>query len=121
MFRIQAKNPQELSNAIYQLVGENLAYFDATKKPIDLLETPVQYQRERQGANEFLNVRDVMARGFADCEDLSAWMIAYFLFLKYKARPVLTQTGPHMYHVTLEVLERGEWVHMDPSRLKGMI
>lgn len=120
MFRIDAKNAQELCNAVYELVGENLAYFDTKKTAIDIMDYPIRYQRETRGMNEFLNVRDLMARGVGDCEDLAAALVAYFLFLGYQARPVLTQTGAHMYHVTLEVFERGEWVHIDPSRLKGM-
>ena len=120
MFTVHAKTPLELCNAIYTLVGENLAYFDAQKRAIDILETPVFYQREPRGENKFFNIRDLLARGYGDCEDLSAALIAYFLFLKYEARPVLRETAPHLYHVTVEVKEQGKWVQVDPSRIKGM-
>lgn len=120
MFKVNAKTPLQLCNAIYTLVGENLAYFDAQKRAIDILETPVFYKREPKGQNRFLNIRDLLDLGYGDCEDLAAALVSYFIFLKYEARPVLTQTGPHLYHVTVEVKEQGKWVQIDPSRIKGM-
>ena len=120
MFRVHANGPSQLAACVYKLIEENLSIFDSQKYAVDLLDTPIRYKREAPGQNEFLNIRDMIARGFGDCEDLAAALIAYYLFCGYKARPVLTQTGPRMWHVTLEVWDDNQWVQIDPSRMKGM-
>jgi len=88
--------------------------------PLDPLESAVRYRREPPGSNQFLNMRDLLARGFGDCEDLAAWQIAYFLHLGFTARPVIRPTGPRLFHVLCEVYLNGRWVEIDPSREKGM-
>lgn len=120
MFVVLAQNPQELAAAVYRLVEENLNIFDAQKHAIDVLDLPVRYRQETPGSNEFLNIKDLKARGYGDCEDLAAALVAYYLYCGYQARPVLRQTGPRLYHLTVDVFKRGLWYEIDPSRMKGM-
>jgi len=121
MFVVHAKSSKELGDAVYRLIVENLEIFDAQKHATDVLDFPeMVYRREKPGVNEFLNVRDLIARGYGDCEDLAAALVAYYLYCGYQARPALRQTGPRMYHVTADVFYRGEWYEIDPSKMKGM-
>ena len=119
-FTKRATTPQELCAAVWLLVDENLDYFSRIQKVIDPFETNVVYKLEPRALNEFLNVRDMMARGYGDCEDLAAWLIAYFLAIDIQARPVLVEQTSTYYHVIAEAFYDGKWVVIDPSKVKGM-
>lgn len=121
MFEMKAKTPQDLCVAVYRLIEENLNILeDENQTPMDPLESYVVYKREPVGSNKFLNMRDLLRQGYGDCEDLAAWLIAYYLYLGFTARPVARPTGPRLYHILLEVYLKGKWYEVDPSKMKGM-
>lgn len=120
MFKKRVFTPQELCGAIWLLVDENLDIFTRQGYAQDPLETKVVYRRERPGENEFLNVCDMLKLGWGDCEDLSAWLVAFYLYQGVQARPCLEQQTDRLYHVTLEAFYNGRWNRIDISKMKGM-
>jgi len=68
---------------------------------------------------KWLDVKDIVGQGWADCEGLAAWRAAE---LRHSgddpdARLVTYQTGPHKYHA---VVMRGDGGIEDPSARLGM-
>jgi transglutaminase-like putative cysteine protease len=121
MFKVQAQSVNDLAYAITRLVAENLEIFDSKNQAIDILDLPnVVYRKEPFGQNEFLNVKDIIARGYGDCEDLAAALVAYFMYIGYEARPALKKVGYRAYHVLVDVNYDGKWERLDPSKIKGM-
>lgn len=75
----------------------------------------VVYRREK-GDNLFKTFVDCLRDGFADCEDLVAWLVSWCWFRGLPARVRAVRTGPKMLHLVAVVNGRV----VDPSRLLGM-
>lgn len=80
-------------------------------------ESGVKY--EARPYNKWIDVKDIVNQGWADCEGLAAWRSAE---LRHSgedpdARLVTYQTGPHKYHA---VVMRGDGGIEDPSARLGM-
>lgn len=87
---------------------------------IDLRQYPISYRAEPRGVNIFQNVRDVIASGVADCEDLASWLKAYYDVLSIPSEIVFEKQTPTLYHVTNRVFRTGRMIREDPSRWFGM-
>lgn len=62
----------------------------------------------------------MLAAGFGDCEDLTAWRCAELWLNGVRARPQIKQVRPGLKHAFVEVFVRGQWRKIDPSRKLGM-
>jgi len=103
-----------------QLVNENLSLFDAWGGAVDLRHYPIVYRPEPRRVNVFQNVADIINSGVADCEDLAAWLKAFYEYQGIPALIRFEQQSPTLYHVTNRVMHNGRMIRLDPSRWFGM-
>lgn len=77
----------------------------------------IRYRR-RDPQEEWVNYRELLARGVGDCEDLSAAVAAELVFrgVPAEAWPYQTST-PGLVHV---IVRAEPWGFLDPSRSAGM-
>jgi len=83
-----------------------------------LRRTRVRYRRELPGREEWLTAREILARGFADCEDLACYEVGRLRAMGLRANPALErQKTLGLWHVVV-VLPDGRT--FDPSAQQGM-
>lgn len=72
-----------------------------------------------QGFEGFDIPTDVLARGWADCDDLASWLCGELRAsgVDPDAKPIVYQSGPKRWHA---VVQRGDGSIDDPSRWAGM-
>lgn len=80
----------------------NMGYIQKNKPP-GLYESGVYYQAEPRGQENWRGIGQVMAQGYGDCEDLSAWLVAQYRMKGEKATFRLKRTrkpgGFLLYHI----------------------
>lgn len=78
----------------------------------------VRYRREPAGQERWQTVRDLVGRGYGDCEDLAAWLAASLRVAGHDAtaRVVIREVAPGLLHAL--TLARGKL--LDPSKMRGM-
>lgn len=113
---------QAIESAVETLARANVAYLAKHPKTRPLARTPVRYQREKKlsGAERWQTIPEILERGHADCEDLSAWRIAELRRQGIKAKPHVTgKRGKWHIRVKVRVGPK-KTVIFDPSVEKGM-
>lgn len=120
MFSPILYDAQDIFAAVEKLAAEDLAIFRRWGYALDPKTARVRYQVEPDGANIYANVEEVLARGVGDCEDLSAWLIAFLRYNGCRAEPFLLKQNERLYHVMVVVYDEGRWLALDPSKWKGM-
>lgn len=120
MFSPVLHSKEDIFHAVEQLAAENSAIFLQLGYPLDLLQQNIRYQAEPDGENIYANVYDVLARGVGDCEDFSAWLMAYLRWYNIRCEPLLLQQSDHLYHVCVVAFINNRWVALDPSKWLGM-
>lgn len=77
----------------------------------------VRYRREREGKEDWLGPVDAMRLGYADCEDLVAWLVAELRERGVAAEPHIYSPRPGLIHC---VVRLPDGTIEDPSRKLGM-
>ena len=65
-----------LFHLLEALISVNVALLLEQPDTPWLYESGVVYRREARGLEDWLDIAEVLERGFADCEDLGCWRIA---------------------------------------------
>jgi hypothetical protein len=116
-FEVEA-SAARLKIVLNALVCLNLLEMSAKKYP-PLYRSGVRYRREPQipgRYEQWLTIKDLVARGHGDCEDLASTRVAELRRLGVRAIPWLLKNGP-TWHV---VVRYPDGRIEDPSRILGM-
>lgn len=110
----------EVSAALCGLTALARVQLDAAERagaPVPALyASGVRYQRE-PGTEVWMGPRDVLRRGYGDCEDLAAWRAAELQRQGIQARAICYAPRPLLIHCVVQLPDgRRE----DPSRALGM-
>jgi len=82
-----------------------------------LYSSRVRYRREERGREDWQSAKRCVELGFADCEDLSAYLAASYRLAGVEARAIVKQVRPGLKHC-LTLLPDG--TVEDPSKRLGM-
>lgn len=87
----------------------------------DLYGGSIRYLREPLRRENWQSARETAVRGYGDCEDLSAYLVAQYRSKGILAFPVVKMVSPTLRHVLVRVQRPdGSWVLEDPSKKLGM-
>ena len=112
---VKASSRDDLIFALKQLVRFNRYQLEHSDEIIPpLYRSRVRYQREI--GEQWQTIKEVLANGYGDCEDLAAWRVAELQSAGERAQIRLTRRG-RIWHVTVV---RGDGRFEDPSRILGM-
>lgn len=103
------------------VVTANVAYLRRHPRTPHPYKAQVRYRREPRGREHWKGVKQVLRDGHGDCEDLAAYLAAWYLVRGRKASIHLTWKktpgGGRLFHVQV----RGpDGKIEDPSRVLGM-
>lgn len=82
-----------------------------------LYESGIRYRREPDGRERWLTAPEMLAVGFADCEDISAWRAAELRLAGVPAKAVAIRTGKRRFHGIVLLPDK---TFEDPSVRLGM-
>lgn len=82
-----------------------------------LYSSRIRYRREARGNEEWQSAVRANRAGYADCEDLAAYLAASYRLVGVNARVIVKQTGPGLKHC-LTLMPDG--TIEDPSKRLGM-
>lgn len=120
-FDIGRPTRSELLILLEALVNLNVLYLIKNPGAPNLYKTDIRYKREpsrnRTGAEDWRTIPELLETGAGDCEDLTAYMVAWLRVVKKtRAVPWLRKKGKK-WHVLVR-LPGGQLE--DPSRALGM-
>lgn len=104
-----------LMRALSYLVRANMAYLRRHPSTPPLYRSGVRYRREPRGREDWKTIPEILADGFADCEDLAAWLVSERKMKGQVATPYLKRSG-RLWHVQVKTSSGIE----DPSARLGM-
>lgn len=115
------KTPAELLPLLEDLVQDNEAYLLSHPNAPHPYQSRVRYQREKRGQERWLGVRRLLRKRRGDCEDLAAYLAAWYrVRMGIHAKVVLirfAKYGTVWYHAVV-LLPDGSI--KDPSKALGM-
>ena len=85
----------------------------------DGLKEGIRWQPEPPGAEHFDHAREVLKRGWGDCDDLAPWHAASLRHTGEdpEAKAIVRKSGPHRWHA---IVQRHDGSIEDPSKAAGM-
>ena len=118
---VSRSDTSELVALLEYLAEVNAEWCQKHRGTPKLYHSGVTYEREAEGANDYLSWPAMLKRRVADCEDLSAKRMQE---LREGADPGATfdvyWTGERLIHIRIERSQPIAGQHEDPSRMVGM-
>jgi hypothetical protein len=121
--RFSATSNAELEGLVFGLAAQSYAQMLERRGDIpELYSGSIRYMREPLRRENWQAARETAGRGYGDCEDLSAYLVAQYRAKGITAFPVVEQVSPTLRHVLVRYLDPGtqQWVTEDPSKKLGM-
>ena len=92
---LDAEGIEELEALLEGLVRQNLSQLRRGLAP-PLYQSRVRYRREERGRERWQSARRANLTGFADCEDLAAWLAASYRLVGIEANAIVRDNAGNL-------------------------